>query len=330
MKKLYFIDNYEKNRILSLHESATKKQYLQKNYLLSEQTMSLRQPLISKIKKFCNASQGKPATDTKTLDELSKKLISNKRTAGSMNINNIFHKINYDAIKSLKNVDDYCYVAKKCKESGYFEKSLTDWIMTFTQNDDLWEKNIKAPMEKLFGNIEKAEIQRKDEAYILNLAKQHFIEQGYPCIGNSNSPGLKGINRGDGTFEISDANYTYYSNGRRMMKSNTQMEDYHCEGNNVVQGPAEQLGQFNPSYDSETSTETSNTSTQSSSPDANTQSSSPDANPQQSKTNTQPRVAPGMGYVTKGYQQQFKSLLQSLGLGTEITQDAINKLYDKL
>jgi hypothetical protein len=184
MKKLYFIDNYEKNRILTLHESATKKQYLQKNYLLSEQTMSSTQPLISKIKKV--------------------------------------------------------------------------------------------------------NTQKKNQDHILGLAKRHFIDLGYPCIGNSNNPDLKGYDRKDGTFNIFDTNYTYYSNGRRMINSTKQMEYYHCEGNNVVQGPAEQLGQFNPSYDSETSTDTSKTSAQSASPDTSTQ---------QYTTNTQPRVASGMGIV---------------------------------
>jgi hypothetical protein len=70
MKKLYFLDEEEKHRILNLHESATKRQYLsEQNQSLFPQLENPYQTALDKMKSDGKAAADKAAADKAAADK---------------------------------------------------------------------------------------------------------------------------------------------------------------------------------------------------------------------------------------------------------------------
>ena len=76
MKKLYFLDEEEKNRILNLHESATKRQYLSEQITLPFGPQIAPNPYqiaLDKMKSDSKAAADKAAVNKKTTEDKAKK-----------------------------------------------------------------------------------------------------------------------------------------------------------------------------------------------------------------------------------------------------------------
>jgi hypothetical protein len=83
MKKLYFLNEEEKNRILNLHESATKRQYLGEQYQLPfgpQMAPNPYQIALDKMKSDSKAAADKAAVNKKTSQDKAKKQIVTKTT----------------------------------------------------------------------------------------------------------------------------------------------------------------------------------------------------------------------------------------------------------
>ena len=77
MKKLYFLDEEEKNRILNLHESATKRQYLSEQITLPFGPQIAPNPYqiaLDKMKSDSKAAADKAAANKKTTEDKAKKV----------------------------------------------------------------------------------------------------------------------------------------------------------------------------------------------------------------------------------------------------------------
>jgi hypothetical protein len=144
-KKLYFLNEEEKNRILSLHESRTKSQYL-----LSEAID--RKTFTKKVDDICTTgTYGKGNLTDEKIKKDAEVMVRN--FTGTRKSNESL-KVIADNIRKLNSIGNYCKVAKKYKELGGRGSSLTDWMRTFVFMDNAWELYIKQPLEELIKNSE--------------------------------------------------------------------------------------------------------------------------------------------------------------------------------
>ncbi len=154
-KKLYFLNEEEKNRILNLHESRTKSQYL-----LSEAID--RKTFTKKVDDICVA--GTYGRGNFTDEKIKKDAEVMVRNFSGTRKSNEGLKTIADNIRKFNSIGNYCRVAKKYKELGGPGSSLTDWTRTFVYMDNAWELYIKQPLEELIKNSEALK-QKGDQDY---------------------------------------------------------------------------------------------------------------------------------------------------------------------
>lgn len=146
MKKLYFLNEDEKHRILNLHESATKKQYL---------TEAInRNDLVNQISKICTDKTYGEGNFTEDQVTKNAELMKRNFPLDGMYKSNASLQIIADNIESLKHIDNYCKIVKKYKEIGgkTIDNSLLKWINNYVYDDNAWTVYIKTPFDNLIKN----------------------------------------------------------------------------------------------------------------------------------------------------------------------------------
>lgn len=233
-KKLYFLDEQEKNRILYLHESRTKGQYL-----LTEAIN--RTTYINKVDGICkNKTFGSGNfTDTKVLKS-AKLMIQNLPNTLGYYSNSNLETISKN-IRTFGTIGNYCRIAEKYKEIGGpaqqynkdTEPSLTSWLTRYVYDDNAWILYVKQPLEELIKNSETA----KEKS---NKTMAEW--SGYPCVYSN--PNAKEIPLQDGTVSYQLIGFYFYNNGRKMDEKTRQMSSYHCTSENTIgEGPKPAGGQ---------------------------------------------------------------------------------------
>jgi hypothetical protein len=157
-KKLYFLDQDEKNRILNLHESRTKKQYL-----LNELSPSLssNRPARSKSRdektypwiekcRLINASLKKPKITLKSdeIEQLTRQ-IRDLATNWWINLSQAqADDLKYIFETKIKTKGDYCEINKEYGDN-YGRYMEFDLNFAF-QDDNSWKNSYQYPVKKLF------------------------------------------------------------------------------------------------------------------------------------------------------------------------------------
>jgi hypothetical protein len=183
MKKLYFLNEDEKHRILNLHEGATKKQYLTEAINRNE--------LPDKISKICtdkpygvgNFTEGQVTKNA----ELMKR---NLPLSGGYKSDEGL-KVISDNIKSLGHIDNYCRVMKKYKEIGgkTVSGSLLKWINAYVYNDSAWELYIKQAFEALITKSETEKNKMTDSEKKKEESDQYYAGLADKAMGKTSASG---------------------------------------------------------------------------------------------------------------------------------------------
>jgi hypothetical protein len=145
-KKLYFLNEEEKNRILSLHESRTKNQYL-----LNEAT---RSGFSTKINDICKAGTYGTGDFTENnvnsfTDSFLKWL---KPNSGYLTIKQ-FNAMS-QTITNMKNIANFCKISKKFQEIGLTKQPLINELDRFTYENAAFASGIEKPLNDLIKNSE--------------------------------------------------------------------------------------------------------------------------------------------------------------------------------
>jgi len=145
-KKLYFLDQEEKNRILNLHESRTRKQYL-----VNEVYGKEFDDFTKKIKDICKTKpygQGNLSAD-KSIQN-AKLLRRNEPTLGMWGENAL--KTFGKNISSFNLIQNFCQVNDSYTSLGY--GNLINLMRTTISNESAWNEYFKKPFESLIENSE--------------------------------------------------------------------------------------------------------------------------------------------------------------------------------
>lgn len=301
LKKLYFLDNEERKRIINLHESITKKQYL-----LTEGIN--RKNFNDGIRKICKERTSKFNQDMNGWVDY---------FVGTMGVKNIFSPYTDDdintiaeALTNLGNIESFCGLAQNyTKKKGKNTDLLRDLSIKI-KTDNAWKKAVYEPLTKiqnsggLMGGVlsshnQKMKLQKE-------LTDKGWNEQ-YKCVVNYNN--IK-ITYNDSLkknrVELVDQNnvksvfydtgaYFQEINGREYPEQKNAYYSYSCKGNIPI--PTKQLVNIN----------------------------------NQPLVNNTPKVIQGFGLVTTNVKSKIPELLKSAGIeGNEINQATIDALYNKL
>ena len=228
MKKLYFLDDEEKNRILNLHESATKKQYL------SEQTLSVDEQI---AKQFYDTGALGGGTNP---DEMFNAI--NKITSAAQ-----FWKVNELVKNRPKN-------SSKLDIAGVINDEFEYY------GEDTGESN-KEDIDKIIAKLAKIGITstiKKNTTGTGSYQEKTFKITSQPVVPKTaaeldaawattykcvtTQPGAKPSKLKDGSTSYVINGYVYYSNGfkRKMPAASNKSEKYTCaefESNKSVVDP---------------------------------------------------------------------------------------------
>ena len=254
-KNLYFLDEQEKNRILNLHESHTKKQYL-----LSEQQWwdDIRYSTVGKgiegfalggalgaIKKMmsdipnratfskdmravCTSNKIGPAVNSNQLDTISanlKKAIETQNILGQGYATKASAEQIKNELSKISSVPDICGVIKRYGEN-YGADLLTKLNNEF-YNDNAWNNSVRLP---LMAAMRKTEQLSKKEAE--KPAETLVGWENYPCV--TTNPNAKKVALKDGSVAYDLIGMYFYGNGRKMNQETKQMSSYHCAPDNTI------------------------------------------------------------------------------------------------
>lgn len=154
-KKLYFLDEQEKNRILNLHESRTHGQYL-----LNEATHT--RTFDEKINNICKSNNyGQPNISAAEVERISNALSNTYLKPGSGYMNNQSLNRMSKLISDTKNIVNFCLVFKKFKDTT--NRNLMTELNRFIYKNNVWDFTVKFPIEKLIQVSEEMK-QKGDEA----------------------------------------------------------------------------------------------------------------------------------------------------------------------
>jgi hypothetical protein len=155
-KKLYFLNEEEKNRILNLHESRTKNQYL-----LNEAT---RLGFSTKINDICKAgTYGNGDFSENNVKRFTDSfLVWLKPNTGYLNQDS-FNKMS-NTFANMKNIANFCKISKKFQEIGPTKQPLINELNRFTYNDAAFASGIENPINVLIQNSEKLK-QKSNQDY---------------------------------------------------------------------------------------------------------------------------------------------------------------------
>lgn len=268
MKKLYFLNEEEKERILKLHESATTKQYISEadtgsvlGGAAAGAAIGSAFPVVGtiagaviggalglirgsggsysgveKIFQACNASgMGKTTMDGGTLDSISKQVHDAIEGWGT----------DEDAIKSalgkIATIPDLCAVNKRYAENypGY---TLLGDLDGDIDSDSEWNEYVYQPLlaakrksEELgAGKSSGGSSWMKDTVktqMVSILLKSQPSWANYMCIVNNKDAKIGKMS--NGSYAITIGNSVYYDNGRYKAPDGT-MKSYTCPGTTVT------------------------------------------------------------------------------------------------
>ena len=301
-KKLYLINESEKERILNLHETRTKKQYL-----LTEGIN--RKDFNDGIRKICKGRTSKynPETMDGWVDYF----------VGTIGVTKIFSPYTNDdintisnAMSGLGNIESFCGLAQNYSKKRGGNVDLLEDLASKIKKDDAWKKAVQEPLTKLqnTGGLMSGILGSHNQKIKLQkeLTDKGWKEE-YKCVVSYNN--IK-ITYNDSLkknrVEFVDQNNVksvfydtgaYYQeiNGVEYPKQDDVYYSYSCKGNSPI--PTKQLVNIN----------------------------------NQPLTNNTPRVIQGFGLVTTNVKSKIPELLKSAGIeGTELNQNTIDALYNKL
>jgi hypothetical protein len=213
-KKLYFLNEEEKNRILNLHESRTKNQYLMNEQSYGAFAMSSEgiAEVVRSINGLCDGVTG-GNVNSASLETLKKAT----KGRGFMSWQT------YGEVKAtLSNLNgpDYCAVAKKYNDevgTSLIQKIL-DYIDALTYEQEII-------------NIIKGKFSGKGGkpiyGSIASIAKTIQDWAQYPCVSKSNN--VTPITLSDGSMAYEGGGFRWFGNRRNMNLTTKVMGDWHCD-----------------------------------------------------------------------------------------------------
>jgi hypothetical protein len=379
-KKLYFLNEEEKNRILNLHESRTRKQYLTSEQLYKTPEWMKQIPTkgVLNTEELQTFKKIKPQWDMatpigkacKTLGKLDNRIVDSEEQIKGIvkKINDTFYESNHslymdkqyvqkmsDIMLEFKSVPDLCFgieissdvIAAETTSQQFptytinnnFLKLFWDVFANFSLlntvtaagvfvNTDAYTinktvysvlKEIIKKSEDISKGVASTIVQQKGvEAANVETSKENVAEwpKEFSCILTK-----KGIKDSDRTFnndkwkQVSYTNgiiefysssglfYKKYKDGGVLPAGDDNYWTYYCENNKPFIKETIKTIKDKPS--------------------------TPDSGVGQD-TYTPP-LASGIGTTTRSVNKEIPTLLKQVGVeGTSLTQDAINKLYDKL
>ena len=306
-KKLYFLDEDEKNRILNLHESRTKKQYL-----VNEQRFEYSQ---EKITKPQTTKTSTPAQKNFYDKENRVKTLDSKCTSSTPNDKNPLYKelgdwMDYTGtggswgtgrlegiLKKINGIKEYCqlsatFKSKGTPNQGRNKESIGQYLLRRVKYMNSWEQYFEKPLKPILDSIG---LNKTENVNISNK-----VWENYPCVTKTG----KKYALPDGTFVYQLDGYYFYGSGRKMNLKTKEMSDFVCDEVDNTK-----IKDFEPEIESSKD----NTEVLTQTPPAVQQEPS------------------GIGVVTRNVQNEIPILLKQAGLeGQPINQDTINKLYDIL
>jgi hypothetical protein len=218
MKKLYFLDEEEKNRILNIHEGATKRQYL------SEQTLSVDEQI---AKQFYDTGALGMGTNP---DEMFNAL--NKITSAEQ-----FWKVNELVKNRPKNSSKLDIAGVINDEFEYYN----------TEDIDTGESN-NADLDKIIAKLTTlgitSTIKKKSAGIGSAYAENTFKITSQPIVAKTAAeldatwattykcvtlqPGAKTGKMNDGSTKYFVGDVTYFNNGRKLLPGQTSTVPYTC------------------------------------------------------------------------------------------------------
>lgn len=204
MRKLYFLDEQEKNRILNLHESRTKQQYLiEKNEIkeyiipavvggltllgtalvngvMGMRTAQRKEDTIEVLNNFCKSNTLQPTLDSAEINNIIEDI---RDSLKAWNFLTLGYSSNKDVEKytrifnNLPSIADYCELDKTFREKyqkGDEKQSLLRTLSSEIVDDEgtIWKEKIHTPLLNLMNRTqvelsktEEPEIERKEGDY---------------------------------------------------------------------------------------------------------------------------------------------------------------------
>lgn len=166
-KKLYFLDEEEKNRILNLHKSRTKKQYILgegseegeiSTYTAQQKTSTPKSSTPSLETQFWNSKGGRviklrnKCTDTKfnSNDPVFKELYNWMIDKGGSSLGWDWAPLP-GILKKIKTIKQYCEISNSLRKGddrymSQYNYSLGDWLWTKIKSEKSWTKYFEKPL----------------------------------------------------------------------------------------------------------------------------------------------------------------------------------------
>ena len=247
MKKLYYLDEEEKQRILNLHESSTRKQYLMNEQSLGNMATyaayagavaggPVAYAVISKINSYMTRSAfiktvteacskgGTPTLGTGPLMDIAEKL------------NGLINTPNWPTgyataesrkgikaeLTSIPSIPDLCGVEKEYK--NLFQIGLLADLEREFRLDKNFQDTVQVPLAKAI------RLSQEATGKAAEAAKQKPAEtlvgwENYPCV--TSNPNAKKGSRKDGTVDYNINGEFYFGNGRKQGVDG-KMSSYYC------------------------------------------------------------------------------------------------------
>lgn len=188
MKKLYYLDNSEKERIIKIHEERTKNQYLineQENIQIK--LWNNRVERLNKLKDKCSAMNRKTIFDNPTYKKLSNSIFKQEWSEIQK------------GLSEIKNLEEYCnidYSLRQIQPDSILKKPTTSELLgTFLWNriysSNSWQTYFDSPLAKILDEAGIESINTKEKTPQLNQQQYDSIIQGAQNIGSKITKGVQ-------------------------------------------------------------------------------------------------------------------------------------------
>jgi len=223
MKKLYFLNEEEKNRILNIHQNATKRQYLLKEDANDDTLKKWGGYHKTRDKEGRYIETTEELVDKKRKefnDEIRKKCLNNSYGGPTFSSGELSSEIDYfyrsfsarertlyywesalgkikDYIRSIENMGNFCAINKGFSERGGYKSVLpgTDLLYgmnMFIVNDSSWENNIQLPLKELMSgtgyrkvkSIQTDPVKKQEGGLLEPILKKHNEMLSSQRMGN--------------------------------------------------------------------------------------------------------------------------------------------------
>jgi hypothetical protein len=333
-KKLYFLNEEEKKRILNLHESRTKKQYLiieqASSNLKTKWAIAIGKPanlggdfgvrtVVIDTENFCKNNKWNPTMTDTDIEKIVLDLVAamNAGRYDNFYVSLTGRGVTKDAIKKfkskieeLKTIDNFCTAVNYSEENKLSdEKNILHMFDEISENKSFYN-NIQIPLSKLVPEESSQSLNTTTDTSKTG-AGTGWADPKFVCVKNiptlEDAPETKYSKLNKGYYFL-DGGYlaqSDYDKGKEYSGS------FYCDKLGKIKYKVDEYptGQKEESK-KETAVEKKTG--------------------EQEKSYTPP-VASGIGRTTSSVSKEIPTLLKQVGVeGTSLTQDAINKLYDKL